>query len=70
MPIVLAPIDKELVVLKIAANQDIKRHLEDLGIIVGSKVTLISKNGGNVICQIKDDRIALDTETAMKIFVA
>ena len=34
MPIVLAPLDTELMVLKIVANQDIKRHLEDLGIIV------------------------------------
>ena len=34
MLIVLAPLDTELMVLKIVANQDIKRHLEDLGIIV------------------------------------
>lgn len=70
MPIVLAPVDKVLVVIKIVSNQDIKRHLEDLGIIVGSSIRLISKNGGNVICEIKNDRVALDTETAMKIFVA
>lgn len=70
MPIVLAPVDTELVVLKIVANQDIKRHLEDLGITIGSKIKLIANNGGNVICEIKDGRIALDTETARKIFVA
>ena len=70
MPIVLAPLDTELMVLKIVANQAIKRHLEDLGIIVGSKIKLISNSGGNVICEIKEGRIALDTETARKIFVA
>lgn len=70
MPIVLAPVDTQLVVLKIVANQDIKRHLEDLGITIGSKIKLISNSGGNVICEIKDGRIALDTETARKIFVA
>lgn len=70
MPIVLAPLDTELMVLKIVANQDIKRHLEDLGTIVGSKIKLISNSGGNVICEIKEGRIALDTETARKIFVA
>lgn len=70
MPIVLAPVDTELVVLKIVANQDIKRRLEDLGITIGSKIKLISNSGGNVICEIKDGRIALDTETARKIFVA
>ena len=70
MPIVLAPVDTELMVLKIVANQDIKRHLEDLGTIVGTKIKLISNSGGNVICEIKDGRIALDTETARKIFVA
>lgn len=70
MPIVLAPVDTQLVVKKIVANQDIKRHLEDLGIIVGTVIKLISNSGGNVICEIKDGRIALDTETARKIFVA
>jgi len=39
MPIVLAPVDTELMVLKIVANQDIKRHLEDLGILVGTKAS-------------------------------
>lgn len=70
MPIVLAPVDTELIILKIVANQDVKRHLEDLGITIGSKIKLIANSGGNVICEIKDGRIALDTETARKIFVA
>lgn len=70
MPIVLAPVDTPLMVKKIVANQEIKRHLEDLGIIVGTVIKLISNSGGNVICEIKDGRIALDTETARKIFVA
>ncbi|MDE6967761.1 MAG: ferrous iron transport protein A, partial [Clostridia bacterium] len=67
---VLAPVDTEFMVMKIVANPDIKRHLEDLGIIAGSKIKLISNSGGNVICEIKDGRVALDTETARKIFVA
>ena len=70
MPIVLEPLDTELMVLKIVAKKKKKRHLEDLGIIVGSKIKLISNSGGNVICEIKEGRIALDTETARKIFVA
>jgi len=35
-----------------------------------SKIKLIANQGGNVICEIKEGRIALDTETARKIFVA
>lgn len=70
MPIVLAPVDTELEVLKVVANADIKRRFEDLGIFVGAKIKVISNSGGNLICQVGNDRIALDTDIARKIFVA
>ncbi len=70
MPIVVAPIDTLLKVVKVLVDEKTKRHLENLGILVNSEITVVSKNNGNIIVKVKDGRLALNKETAMKIFVA
>ena len=69
MPIVIAPTNKELKVVKILADEKTKKHLESLGIVMNGEVTVLS-SGGSVILKIKDGRLALDRELATKIFVA
>ena len=69
MPLVLANQNEELTILKIGGKQEVKQHLEDLGFVVGSKVMIVSSNDGNMIVNIKDSRIALDRNLAMKIMV-
>ncbi len=69
MPIVIAPTNKELKVVKILADEKTKKHLESLGIVMNGEVTVLA-SGGSVILKIKDGRIALDRELATKIFVA
>lgn len=70
MPIIYAPVDKEFTIIKILANEKLKKHLEDLGIIPNAKITLLSANGGNVIMLVKGIRLALDKLTASKILIA
>lgn len=70
MPLVVAPIGKELRILKISTDEKTKKHLESLGITVNSKLKLLSSGGGSVICVVKDGRLALNKEVAVKIFVA
>lgn len=70
MPIVLAPINKELKIVRIATDEKTKKRLESLGITLNGEVTVLSSSGGSVVCKIKDGRIALDTELSTKIFVA
>lgn len=70
MPIFAAPVGVELKVTKILADEKTKRHLENLGILAGSNVTLISQSNGNIIVKIKDGRIAINKQLAMKILVA
>ncbi len=69
MPLTLAPIGKELTIRKIVVDEKLKKHLENLGIMVNSKITILSQNGGNLICLVKEGRLALDKNTALKIFV-
>ena len=70
MPIVIAPLDTELKIVRIAADETLKKHLESLGITVNVNITVLSSEGGTVVCKIKDVRIALDSDLSAKIFVA
>ena len=69
MPLTLAEIGKENIVKRIIGNQQVKSHLEDLGFVVGSPITVINTIGGNVIVNIKESRIAISREMAQKIMV-
>lgn len=70
MPIAIAPTGRELEIKRIGADEKVKKHLQELGLCVGSKVTLISSTGGNVIITVKEGRLCLDKSLASKILVA
>lgn len=70
MPLIFAPLGRELRIVKILTDEKTKKHLESLGITIDSNVSIISQSGGSVICHIKDGRLALDKEMATKILVA
>lgn len=70
MPIALAPINQELKVIKVLADDKTKKHLESLGILVNSSLTIISSVNGGVVVAVKEGRLALDRSIASKILVA
>ncbi|MDE5721140.1 MAG: ferrous iron transport protein A [Clostridia bacterium] len=70
MPIAIAPAGRELLIRRVGADEKIKRHLQELGISEGGKITLVSSNGGNVIVIVKEGRLCLDKTLAGKILVA
>ncbi len=70
MPIRMAPIGEEVEIRRLSADEKVKRHLENLGLAVGQKITVMSANGGAVILKVKDGRIALDKQMAGGIFIA
>ena len=69
MPILVADRGEEQIVRKVGGSPDVKRHLENLGRVPGGMVTLINVTDGNVIIKVKESRIALNKEMAMKIMV-
>jgi ferrous iron transport protein A len=69
MPIVLAPLNKLLTIIKIIADDKVKKHLESLGITVNGQIEVISSSAGSIVCKIKDSRIALDQNLSTKIIV-
>ena len=70
MPIGLAPLNTEMKVVKILADDKTKKHLESLGILVNSSITVVSSVNGGVVIAIKEGRLALDRSIASKILVA
>ncbi|MBE6134150.1 MAG: ferrous iron transport protein A [Erysipelotrichaceae bacterium] len=71
MPIVIAPQDVELTIVKILISDDkTKKHLESLGIIPTGKIRVVSVNGGNAIVVVKGVRLGLNRDIATKILVA
>ena len=69
MPLNLAVPGEENIIRKLGGSPELKKHLEDLGFVVGGTVTLISVLDGNVIVNVKNTRVALDAELARRIMV-
>lgn len=70
MPIALAPINVEMKVVRVLTDEKTKKHLESLGILVNSLITVISSVNGGVVVAVKEGRLALDHSVASKILVA
>ena len=69
MPLMLAGIGEENTIKKIGGSPEIKKHLEDLGFVVGGSVTVVNALGGNVIVKVKESRVAISEEMARRIMV-
>ena len=69
MPLTFANTDEELMIKKIGGKPEVRKHLENLGFVVGSTVKIISRIQGNVIVHVKDARVAISQEMAQKIMV-
>lgn len=69
MPLFIAPLDCDLKIIKMLVDGRTKKHLENLGITIDSTIRVLSSCGGNVICQVKDCRMALDNDIASRIIV-
>ena len=69
MPLTLADPGEENTIRRIGGTPEVKRHLENLGFVVGGSVKILSRMGGNVIVNVKETRVAIDEKMAQKIMV-
>lgn len=69
MPLSLAQVGEENIIKRIGGSPEVKRHLENLGFVVGGEVTVVNTLGGNVIVNVKEARVAISKEMAVKIMV-
>lgn len=69
MPLAFAPVGKTVCVARIAADGALKKHLNNLGLLVQAELCVLASEGGSLICRIGDARIALDKQLGAAIFV-
>ena len=69
MPVTLADIGQENLIIKIGGKSQVKNHLENLGFSVGSTVTVLNTIGGDVTLKVRESRVAVSREMAQKIMV-
>lgn len=69
MPLTMAKTGETNLIKKITGKDEIRRHLAELGFVIGESVTVVSEIGGNMILSVKDSRIALDKTLAIRILV-
>lgn len=69
MPLAFADTGTEYVVKKTGGSPEVRKHLENLGFVSGTGVTVITTLGGNLIVKVKEARVAISEEMAKKIMV-
>lgn len=69
LPLSFATKGENYQVVKINGKDEQKRHLNNLGFVEHEKIKIATEIGGNLIIAVKDSRIALSKEMAMRIVV-
>lgn len=69
IPLSMSEVGETHIIKKVGGSPEVKQHLADLGLTVGGDVTVVSELAGNLILNVKESRIAVSKETALKIMV-
>ena len=69
MPLNFAAVGEENVIRKIGGSPETRKHLENLGFVVGGKVKVVQTIGGNLIVNVKESRVAVSKEMAARILI-
>ncbi len=69
MPLTMADTGETYTILKITGRDEVRQHLHELGFVIGERVSVVTRLGGNLILSVKDTRVALDSSMAGRIFV-
>ena len=69
MPITMLRKGESSLITRVGGKPETRQFLENLGFVVGSRVTVVSDIGGNLIVRVKDARVAVSLEMAQKIYV-
>ena len=69
LPLSLADVGVENTIKKIGGTPEVKKHLENLGFVVGGTVTVVTSMGGNLIVNVKEARVGISREMAQRIMI-
>ena len=69
MPLTMVSVNEPNTIIRIGGKEETRRFLENLGFVPGATVTVITTNGGNLIVNVKQSRVAISKEMAAKIMI-
>ena len=69
MPLTLAGIGEVNTIRRVGGNEETRGFLENLGFLAGTKITVLSAIGGNVIVNVRDSRVAINADMARHIMI-
>ena len=69
MPLTMAGIGEVNTILKIGGNEETRRFLANLGFVTGAEISVVSAISGNVIVNVKDARVAVNSDMARHIMI-
>lgn len=69
MPLTMAGIGEVNTILKIGGNEETRRFLANLGFVTGTEISVVSAIRGNVIVNVKDARVAVNSDMAKHIMI-
>ena len=59
MPLSMVNAGEPFTIKRIGGKEEVKRHLEELGFVVGGVVTVVSEINGSLIVNVKESRVAI-----------
>lgn len=69
MPLTMAGIGELNTIQKIGGNEETRRFLANLGFVTGAEISVVSAISGNVIVNVKDARVAVNSDMARHIMI-
>ncbi len=69
MPLTMAKTGETNTIRMITGKDELRRHLEELGLTAGERVTVVSEIAGNMILLVRESRIAIAKTVASRIMI-
>lgn len=69
MQLLTSPIGKQVAIVEVTTDEKTKNRLQNIGVIIGSKVTVLQSNFGDIIVKVRDCRVAMNKDVAKHILV-
>lgn len=67
MPLTTVRPGETVTIRRITGRDQVRQHLAELGFVVDSDVTVVNEIAGSLILQVKNGRVALDSQMANRI---
>lgn len=68
-PLAKANAGDTVIIRKVTGEDSTRRHLAEMGLVVGEQVSVVSTLNGDMILSVKDSRVALDVTMTERIMI-